>query len=77
MKVLTWFRKDWKLTHDAHAVLRFMSVQASFLLAVIPAIFTAYGFPFWVSMGSAAVLFGTVALGAVIKQDEIDNAPSA
>lgn len=66
-------REAWRLASDWRKVLRFMSVQAAILLTVIPAIFTAYGFPFVVSMGSAVFFLALVVLGAVIKQDELED----
>ena len=66
-------REAWALASDWRKVLKFMSVQAAILLTVVPAIFTAYGFPFWVSMGSAALFLALVVLGAVIKQPELEE----
>lgn len=66
-------RDFWRLAPDWRRVLKFMSVQAAILLTVVPAIFTAYGFPFWVSMGSAVFFLALVVLGAVIKQPELED----
>lgn len=73
MKILTWIRKDWHLTEDAHDVLRFMSTQMNLVGAsVVGALMYAGASNGWIALTLVAWV-ALAAFGAVIKQPELEE----
>lgn len=72
-KWLPWFRRDWQLAPDARRVLGFMSTQINIIGASVVAFQMWAAWPVWTVLATLGLWVALAALGAVIKQPELEE----